>query len=116
MWIFTRYGFYSIACAARPDGSIDPDNLMVRARSEEHLRALQRRFPSLSTTEILTSPNQDYRYRIILPKHIWAGILVDLAMEQKWSNFKNEVAAYNHPNGKEYVDAVFDVFARMALL
>jgi hypothetical protein len=116
MWVFTRYGFYSVACATGPDGTIDPDNLMVRARAEEHLRALQRRFPAIDNAEIIVSSNQDYRYRIILPKRVWAGILGDLAMEQEWSNFKNEVAAYNYPNGKEYVDAVFDVFARMALL
>jgi hypothetical protein len=116
MWVFTRYGFYSIACAAQADGSPDPDTVMVRARAEEHLRALQMRFPDLAAAGIVTSPDQDYRYRIFLPKRVWAGVLSELAMEQKWSNFKNEVAAYNAPNGKEYVDAVFDVFARMALL
>jgi len=32
MWLFTRYGFYSIACARKPDNSLDPDLLMIRAR------------------------------------------------------------------------------------
>ena len=116
MWIFTRYGFYSIACATTPDGSLDSANVVVRARAEEHLHALLKRFPSIGAAEVITTPDGDYRYRIILAKDIWTRILGDLSKEQEWSNFKNEVATYNHPNGKEYVDAVFDVFARMALL
>lgn len=30
--LFARYGYYSIACASQPNGSIDPRTLMIRAR------------------------------------------------------------------------------------
>ena len=48
MWIFTRYGFFSIACANKPDGTINHDTVMVRARLYEHLVSLKERFPALN--------------------------------------------------------------------
>jgi hypothetical protein len=56
MWLFTRYGFFPLACAQRADNSIDPDNFMVRARRKTHLRNLQARFEELATTEVITLP------------------------------------------------------------
>ncbi len=53
MWVFTRYGFYSIACASKPDGSLDEQTVMVRARCIAHLQILQKRFPALAVGEIL---------------------------------------------------------------
>ena len=44
MWLFTRYGFFSIACARKPDGSLDPDTVMVRARRIAHLKSLRKQF------------------------------------------------------------------------
>jgi hypothetical protein len=38
MWLFTQYGFYSVVCARDLQGDptrIDPDTLMVRARSRQ---------------------------------------------------------------------------------
>jgi hypothetical protein len=88
MWLFTRYGFYSVACARHPQGSIDPNTLMIRARRVAHLTNLQKRFPALGISEILTLPNRDYRYRLLVAKEAWVGIVAELAQEQQWSNFK----------------------------
>ena len=63
MWVFTRYGFYSIACASRKDGSLDHQSLMIRARCKAHLGSLQKRFPALVGGKILELENRDYRYR-----------------------------------------------------
>jgi hypothetical protein len=90
MWIFVRYGFYSIASASKPDGSIDGETVMVRARSKDHLQNLPDRFSALADAEIVAMPNRDYRYRLITPKRVWVPILAELAEEQDWSNFKNE--------------------------
>jgi hypothetical protein len=57
MWVFTRYGFYSTACADKPDGSLDHQSLMVRARCKDHLRNLQKRLPKLAVGEILELPH-----------------------------------------------------------
>ena len=76
MWIFTRYGFYSVACAGRSDGSVDKATLMVRARCKDHLEKLRDRFPTIAEVEIVTMADRDYRYRIILPKAVWLPIVV----------------------------------------
>lgn len=110
MWIFTRYGFYSISCASRADGSLDDKQVMVRARCIAHLHSLQKRFPVLAVREILTLPNHDYRYRLIVPKASWAAIIAELAQEQDWSNFKNEAARYQGKSGKGYVAALHKVW------
>jgi hypothetical protein len=113
MWIFCVEGFYSIACAQKPDGSIDPEMVMIRARSKPHLQNLLARFPALSGAKIVALPNRDYRYRLIVPKPVWVGVLSELANEQCWSNFKNEAAKRRGKAGAEYVSALHEVWRVM---
>jgi hypothetical protein len=112
MWLFTRYGFYSIACARQPNGLLDPCTVMIRARRSSHLRNLQRRFPTLANAEIVSLPNRDYRYRLIVPKEAWVRVIAELAQEQEWSNFKAETARYQSAE-PEYVGALHDVWSVM---
>jgi hypothetical protein len=114
MWLFTRYGFYSIACAHRPDGSPDPDAVMIRGRSLDHLENLQQRFATLAGVEILNSPQRDYRFRIIVPKDAWTAVVGELAAEQQWSNFKRETGRYQGREGAAYVRALHEVWQVMA--
>jgi hypothetical protein len=65
---------------------------------------------------ILATPTADYPYRVVVPKSLWATLLSELALEQSWSNFKNEVAAFQEEGGREYSQALHDVWARMARL
>jgi len=113
MWVFTRYGFYSIACASKSDGSLDNQSVMVRARCITHLRNLQKRFPALAGGNILELPHYDYRYRLIIPKESWTAIIGELAQEQEWSNFKNEAERYQGESGKRYVRALHTVWGVM---
>ena len=113
MWLFTRYGFFSIACAANADGLPDPQNLMIRARCEGHLLHLQKRFPGISSAEIMQLPERDYRYRIIVPKDAWVQVIDELAREQEWSNFKDEAARFQGPAGRGYVSALHRVWEVM---
>ena len=103
---------YSIACASKPDGSIDKDTVMVRGRQAGHLRNLQTRFPALAGT-IVTLPNRDYRYRIIVPKSVWVAALGEMAEEQQWGNFKNQVAKHQGRAGAAYANALHEVWAVM---
>jgi hypothetical protein len=116
MWIFTRYGFFSIACADKPDGSLDSQSVMVRARCIDHLCSLQKRFPVLVVSKIIELPNHDYRYRLLVPKASWSAIVCELAQEQDWSNFKNEAARYQGNSGKRYIRALHAVWAVMSRL
>jgi predicted small integral membrane protein len=96
MWVFTKYGFVSIACASKSNGEIDESTVMVRARLRQHLDNLKARFPDteLGKAKILDSVGTDYKYRLVIPKEAWVSILSELAMEQTWSNFKNEAARF----------------------
>ena len=113
MWLFTRYGFYSIACARKPDGAPDPDLLMVRARRKAHLANLIQRFPALSGGKVVTSADADYRYRLIVAKAEWTTVVAEMAGEQDWSNFKNQAATFQGAAGADYVEALHDVWSVM---
>ncbi|HXB67022.1 MAG TPA: hypothetical protein VNY05_02195 [Candidatus Acidoferrales bacterium] len=113
MWIFTRYGFFSIACARRPNGSLDAQTVMVRSRRRSHLQNLKSHFREIATAEVVALPKRDYRYRLILPKTVWATIIAALADEQEWSNFKNEAARFQGAVGADYVHALHEVWEVM---
>lgn len=117
MWIFARYGFFSIACAQKPDGTPDKDTVMIRARRAEHLENLRDRFPALAGIGIATTRGTDYRYRMILPKAVWVPVLAEMGEEQEWSNFKNEAAAYEASRGPvgedSYSTALHEVWSVM---
>lgn len=120
MWIFTRYGFFSIACATGTDGTLDTDTVMVRSRLREHLLSLKERFPEteLGKAEIQSSDHTDYRCRIVMPKAVWVAALTELATEQTWSNFKNETSRFTRAKkaAYTYVDAlhrIWDVMHRL---
>jgi hypothetical protein len=113
MWLFTRYGFYSLACARKPDGRIDPALMMVRARLRRHLENLQARFPALATGKIVHLTGRDYRWRLFVPKGRWVEILAELGEEQEWSNFKDEAQRYQKSDGLDYVHALHSVWSTM---
>jgi hypothetical protein len=116
MWLFTRYGFYSVACADKTDkkdGPLDPATMMVRARRKSHLQALQKRFAQLEASEIVVLKGRDYRYRLFVGKDLWARIVAELASEQTWSNFKNEAARFGGSGSSDYVHALHEVWATM---
>ncbi len=113
MWLFTRYGFFSVACA-RADGGksgrLDPDLLLVRARRREHLERLQQRLPVLAGCEVKEDAGTDYRFRLIVPKAVWASALDELVREQTWSNFKNEAKRFLGSGESGYVHALHRVW------
>jgi len=117
MWIFTRYGFVSIVCARKADGSIDEDTLMVRARSRKHLETLRARFPEseFAKAEIISNAGTDYRFRVIVSKTGWAMVVSELVTEQTWSNFKNEASGYANKmkSSTTYIHALHQVWEVM---
>src|SRR5438105_10192437 len=100
IWIFSVHGFYSIGCANALDGRIDPQVVMIRARVRKHLVNLRKQFPSLAGSKILASPKRDYGYRIVVQKVVWATVLNEMALEQNWSNFKNEANRHVEETGR----------------
>ena len=72
-----------------------------------------REIQALADLEILTLPHRDYRYRFIVPKKVWSKIVVQLAEEQAWTNFKDETARFQGLDGTDYVDALHEVWSVM---
>jgi hypothetical protein len=115
MWIFTRYGFFSIASAHKDggQGQIDPNEMMIRARSRRHLEALKDRFGLAGS--ILESKHSDYRYRLLASKSSVAQLVSELVLEQEWSNFKDEALRVERSMGHtgDYVDALHQIWHLM---
>ena len=112
MWLFTIYGFYSIACARNNDGKLDTDTVMVRARARGHLKNLKDKFPQIEG-EILATKETDYRYRLLMPKAQWLAILQDIGQEQDWSNFKDKVHQSETLCGQDYAKSLHQVWDLM---
>lgn len=118
MWIFTKYGFFSVVCARKGDGKhgqpIDPDRIMVRSRLRRHLRLLQERFPDLiGQCEIQKNTGTDYAFRLFVPKNEWVHVLARLAEETNYDNFKSEVADHLGAAGSAYENSLTDVWSVM---
>ena len=110
----------SIAASARGrvtashNQPVDPDRLMIRARVRDHLEGLQRRFPEqLAEIAISETPDTDYRYRMFVDKAVWTPVLVGLAEEMDYDNFKSEVARHQGSEGANYEHALHDVWSVM---
>jgi len=87
MWLFTRYGFFSVSV-------YDKRQFAIRTRAKKHLEQLQARLPFLKRYEIIEDQRKDYRWRIIIPRNIWIDAMLTISVEQRWSNFKNEAARF----------------------
>jgi hypothetical protein len=90
MWLFTNTGFVSAVSNGQ--------DLMVRSRDRESLEPLA----ESARTEILSTPQNDYPYRVIVAHEIFSRWVAHMTTGISYKNFKSEVAAtrgYNfaHP-------------------
>lgn len=108
MWLFTRYGFFSIAVTS----NTCIGEVAIRSRSRAHLETLKKRFPKSSLGEIKDFSGSDYRFRCTTSKAEWALIIAELAKEQTWSNFKAE-ASKNLPGDITYKSTLHKVWGLM---
>jgi len=86
MWLFTPRGFYSAVQHKQ-----QPDTIVVRTRVRpdmERLVELVERHTG-SRPEVLEWAGTDYRFRALLPRHVWAIVLNDMVAELTYTNFKN---------------------------
>jgi hypothetical protein len=118
IWIFTKHGFYSAVCARNGNGShnqpVDPDRIMVRARVRDHLEALKSRFPELlGQCEIWEDAGTDYAFRLFVPKSTWTKVVMELAEETDYDNFKSKVARHQGHAGAAYERSLHDVWSVM---
>lgn len=85
MWLMTDFGFFSIV---KKEGE---ENLTVRARVKQDLLNLKERYlPGLGAIE--ETEYADYRYRVRVPREIFAEALRNIALDIDYPNFKSSVA------------------------
>ena len=87
--------------------------MMIRARMKAHLSMLMTRFPKLQGCEVHESAEADYRYRIFVPKKVWAEVMAGLALDCDYDNFKSEVKRYQGERGDAYESALHRVWSVM---
>lgn len=82
MWVFTKDGFFS-AVEHRGDKRM----VCVRARVRQDLVNLRAKLPGAS--RIVTTPDADYAFRVVVEKARWAGYVASAARDIDYDNFKN---------------------------
>lgn len=112
MWLFTKYGFFSVTKPKLGSGAIPAEALVqVRARVKAHLEALRARFPALGEPEILTTTDSDYRYRVIVEHDAWNRAASMLAEDIDYGNFKGACGRSGTWLNPEYVHALHEIWS-----
>jgi hypothetical protein len=100
MWIFTKHSVVSVVEYDPTNGYADDgvapqdrSKLLVRARKARHLAEL-----GFADGEIISTPTNDYPYRVICDKTKFAAIMMDQVLGINYENFKAECyVAGTHP-------------------
>ena len=112
MWLFTVWGFYSIAVFRDGRSKL----AAVRARRRSHLEQLSKAFAAaFRNRPILYGAANDYPYRVTMPFSVWLKLLDGMAAEQDWSNFK-DAAAVRLGRFDDYTDELHHVWQQMKVL
>lgn len=98
MWLFTNTGFVSAVSNGK--------DLMVRARDKESLVPIA----ESAKTEIISTPRNDYPYRVIVTHDFFAKWVAHMASNITYKNFKSEVAA---TRGHEFAHPLMKVWSAM---
>lgn len=98
MWLFTDTGFVSAVSNGK--------HLMVRARDKESLEQIA----ESAKTEIISTPQNDYPYRVIVSHDFFARWVSHMAQNITYKNFKSEVAA---TRGYEFAHPLMQVWSVM---
>ena len=98
MWLFTNTGFVSAV-------SNDKD-LMVRARDRESLEPIA----ESAKTEIISTPENDYPYRVIITHECFAKWVSHMVTTITYKNFKSEVGS---TRGYDFAHPLMKVWSAM---
>lgn len=84
MWLYTTIGFFSVI-------NVGSDRMMVRSRHRadlERLKLIDVDGWDATATEIIVSPDRDYRYRIVVSSSTFEALVVKLVRDITYHNFK----------------------------
>jgi hypothetical protein len=106
MWIFSRYGHYSIV-----QNLVDPTRFKVRSRKIEDLEILKRAVPLLRNTPITEDRRADYRYRLFITQEQFIDVMLRLGESVDYTSFKD--AIYQDPQQKDRLNSYHKVWETM---
>ncbi len=106
MWIFTKYGFYSIV-----QDNNDKNLFKVRARKKEDLEELQKKVDGISLFKIHKDERADYRFRIFITSEKLVEIMVMFSTSIDYSNFKDSI--YRNKAQKDKLDSYHQIWEVM---
>ena len=86
MWIFTEHGFFSLTRSR-----VDPGKMQIRARARKDLAALIRASSLLDEARIITTPDADYCFRIIVTPATAALVMAEITERIDYPNFKSRI-------------------------
>ena len=116
MWIFTKQGYFSIACGRDYDDMLDPKTKMLRCRCSQQLEALKADYPDiLHGKKVQFTYETDYSYRIILRQEELNLLLFEIADNIDYSNFKQEALCTN-PGDFQFIKLLHQVWEWWYLL
>ena len=107
MWLCSKEGFFSIVQKE------DSDRLDVRARVRADLIALSTQYLGIADPEIYEFPHTDYQYRIFLTHEEWAQVLMNMARNINYPNFKRKVKQIQGHRRSHFYGDVWRIMARM---
>jgi intein/homing endonuclease len=105
MWLYTKFGYFSIVRSSQ-----NKENIMIRSRSYEHLLLLLNDIKPLKDKSIQKDYGTDYPYRIIIHDSEWDMVWKELG-KIDYNNFKNEAKKYN--SDKVYNQTLHDIWSHM---
>jgi len=116
MWLMLPDSFTSTVAARhldRPGQPVDTQRLVVRARLRAHLDVLLvRHVGLLPGVEVFDSTGTDYRWRMVLPRDVWAEVVRRETASTSYINFKDEAGRLNG-NGSIFVRALHNTWGTL---
>ncbi len=116
MWIqHPKLGAFSLVLADdQVEGGADPDTVMIRGRSQQHLALLQAAHPALAAFPIQESrPELDYRYRLVVPKVAAAQAVAQMVTAVDYRNVKSTAHANESKVGATFVHALHQIWSAL---
>ena len=110
MWLFTPQGFFSIS---QPRD--EPSRVQVRARKEAHIRALAEHIRDdvvADSVVVEVNPKRDYKYRLHMPKDVFANWMSTYVEKLDYDNFKMTTLhrAREKNENDDYCDLLHDIW------
>jgi len=85
-------------------------NIILKDSFGEALRQLS---SGKGDVDINQSEHSDYRFRLFIKKDQWVTVISELADEQDYENFKNEVARYQSTGGTGNIECLHRIWSIM---